>query len=99
VISSLALATISPLSLSTDVDVDGAAQQEFFRYGDLADAGLFHLADVLDGDALVLADNDVAFLVDDVELGDFAAQTFRHQFELHALLADVERIHVVECLQ
>ncbi|OIQ79544.1 hypothetical protein GALL_387200 [mine drainage metagenome] len=85
--------------LVDDIDVDGATQQEFFRHGNLADAGLFHVADVLDGDALVLADDDVAFLVDDVELGHFAAQTFRHQLELHALLADVESVHIVEVRQ
>jgi len=47
---------------------------------------------VLDRDALVLLDDDLAGLGGDVETGDLALQPLRNDFELDSLLAEVERV-------
>ena len=48
---------------------------------------------------LSLGDDDLAGLVGDVEARDLAAQAFRHQFELDALLAEMEGVEDEELLQ
>ena len=82
-----------------DVVREHASEQEFVGYGDLLDPRRLHVADVLDGDALVLGHDHLVVLVQDVELGGLTAQAFRHQLELDALLAEMEGIEGEEFLQ
>ena len=82
-----------------DVVREHAPEQEVVGYGDFLDPRRFHVADVLDRDALVLGYDHLVVLVEDVELGGLAAQAFRHQFELDALLAEVEGIEGEKFLQ
>src|SRR5258706_10840094 len=48
---------------------------------------------MLDGYALVLLDDELALLGNDVETRRFAAQAVRLEFELDALLREMERVH------
>jgi hypothetical protein len=76
-----------------------ASQHEFAIHQQFLDTGRFQVADVLGGDALVLGDDDLAILAVDIELGGLALQALGTQFELDALLAEVEGIGLVEHLQ
>ena len=60
-----------------DVVREHAPEQVLVGHGDFLHARGFHVADVLDGDALVLRHDDLAGLVHDVEAGDLAAQALR----------------------
>ena len=51
------------------------------------------------GDPLVLGGDDLAVLADDVEARHFAAQPLRHEVELGALGAQVERVEDEELLE
>jgi hypothetical protein len=73
-----------------DVAGHHAADQEVFGHADVRGAGLFQLAGVARGDALVLGDHDLARLVGDVETGDFAAQALGHEFHLRAAVHQAE---------
>ena len=79
-----------------DVGGKDTPQQKLVGDGDLADAGLLHVADMLGGDALVLGDDDRAVLGGDIEASHLAPQALGHQLELHALLAQVEGVLDVE---
>ncbi len=48
---------------------------------------------MLDRNALVLLDDELALLGNDVETCRFSAQAIRFQFELNALLRKMESIH------
>ena len=63
-----------------------AAQQVILRHRDLFSVGFLHFAHMLDGDALILRDDQFAALGDDVKARDVPAQTLRHQFELDLVL-------------
>src|SRR5690606_2708350 len=52
--------------------------------------------DVARGDTTALLDDDLALLVLDVERGDLATQTLRHQFQAQGLALHVEDVGVIE---
>ena len=79
-----------------DVLSHDAADEVIHRHNDFLDAGLSQVANVFRGDALVLGDNHLARLVDDIELGHFAAQALGHHLELNSLLGKLEGIELEE---
>src|SRR5581483_2170331 len=70
--------------LVDDVVRERAPEEELVGHGDALHTRRFHVADVLDGDALVLLDDGLARLVDEVEARQLAAQALGHQLELIA---------------
>ena len=66
------------------------AHQEVFGHADVRGTRLLELAGVAHSDALVLGHNDLARLVGDVETGDFATQTLRHEGHLRAAVHQTE---------
>ena len=77
-----------------------AADHEVVGHHDALHARGFHVADVLDRDALVLGDDDLAGLVDDVEARHLAAQALGHQLELRRRsLSMWKRVEVEELPQ
>ena len=78
---------------------DETANQEIFGHADETGAGLFELAHVARGDALVLLDNDIARLVSEIETRDFALQTLRHEFHLRARVHQTEMVVLEEMRQ
>ncbi len=85
--------------LVDDVVRERAADDEVVGRGDFLQPGRLHVADVLDGDALVLRDQGLARLVVDVEARHFAAQALGHHFEQHMVLLDVEGVEGEEFLE
>ena len=56
-------------------------------------------ADVLGGDPLVLGHNDLTAGVAEIETRHLATQTFRHEMEFDALLAQFKRVEIEELAQ
>jgi hypothetical protein len=92
VISSFALATTSPVFLSTTFCAIVRPEHVVGRHDDALDAAVDQLAHVARRDALVLLHDDLAVLAGDVEARDLAAQALGHELELDAARAEVERV-------
>ena len=82
-----------------DVGGHGTTQQKLVRHADQLQAGLFHVADVLGIDPLVLGNDDVAFTVGDVETGRLTLQTLGHQLHLGAFRLQREGVEDEEVSQ
>ena len=93
-----------------DVMSNDATHQEIFRDFQFFQAGLFHLADMLDGNTLIFLYDQLARFGRNIELSDFATHTLRHDFKLDALLDEMESIghekvgknlfrRIAQCLQ
>ena len=73
-----------------------ATEQEVIGHTHTLQAGGFHIADVLDVDALVFGNNGLARLVDEIKTRHLTTQTLRHQLIVGASLSQVEGFTVVE---
>ena len=82
-----------------DVHRQDATQQVIFRNGDVLDTCRFDIADVLCIDSLVLADDDIASLVGNIESRDLAAQPLGDKLHFGALRAQAEVIKDEEIRQ
>ena len=78
--------------LVDDVGRERAADDVVVRHGDLLDAGLDQLADVLGGDPLVARDDDLVVLAQHVEAGHLALEPLGHELQVRALGREVERV-------
>ncbi len=82
-----------------DVGRERTAHDVLVGHGNALDAAVHELAHVAGGDPLVLGGHDLAVLAQDVEARHLAAQALRHEVELRALGAEVERVELEELLE
>src|SRR3546814_6792576 len=78
---------------------NGAPQDVVHRHLKLFDTGLIELIDVTSRDATPLLDDDLAVLILDVERGDLATQTLRHQLQRKGFALHMEDVGVVEGIE
>ena len=77
----------------------GTTDQVIDRHFQLFDAGLVQLVDVARGNPAALLNDDLAFVIQDVENGNFTTQTLRNQFQVKGFALNVENVGRIERVQ
>ena len=77
----------------------GTTQDVVQRHVEFLDTGLFQLVDMASGDTTTLLDNNLAFVVLNVQNRYFTTQALRHQLQAQALAFHVEYVGGVERVQ
>ena len=77
----------------------GATQDVVQRHFQRLDTGFFDLVDVARGNTAAGFNDDLAFVVLDVQNGNLTTQALRHQFQAEGFAAQVEYVSGVESVQ
>ena len=81
-------------------DLGSSATQDVVqRHLQLFDPGFFQLVDVASGDTTTLLDNNLAFVILNIEDSNFTTQALRHQFQAEVFTLHVEDVGGVERVQ